>query len=86
MPAYLLSQSFVRNWLAWINDPIDVARPEFSNGDLICDHNQLAVDPEWNPDRRAGLYTVIYADLWNKIVSLSVTSSGVRPLETILLT
>jgi hypothetical protein len=70
MPAYLLSQAFVRDWLAWINDPVDVARPDFSNHGLLCVHDHLVVDPEWNPDRRAGLFTVIYNDLWTKIVSL----------------
>ena len=70
MPAYLLPQAFVRDWLAWINDPVDVLRPEFSNQSLLCVHNRLIVDPEWNPDRRAGLFTVIYKGLWSKITSL----------------
>lgn len=72
LPAYLLSHSFVRDWLEWIEDPIETARPVFSNRALFCVHNQLVVDPEWNPDRRAGLFTVVYEDLWNKIVSLCV--------------
>ena len=70
MPAYLLPQAFVRDWLAWIDDPVDVPRPEFSNYSLLCVHKRLIIDPEWNPDRRAGLFTVIYEDLWSKIISL----------------
>lgn len=75
LPAYLLSQSFVRQWLDWIEDPIETPRPIFSNRSLFCNHNQLLVDLEWNPDRRAGLYTLVYDDLWSKIVSLCVVYS-----------
>lgn len=75
LPAYLLSHAFVHQWLEWIEDPIEIPRPVFSNAPLRCVHNRLHVDLEWFPDRRAGIFTVVYDDLWNRIVSLYVLFS-----------
>jgi len=70
IPAYLLSVAFVNSWLNWINDPIGVARPKFSNRELFCEHNGLLVDPDWKPDHESGLFVVVYGTFWSKMVSL----------------
>ncbi|KAJ9125512.1 hypothetical protein QFC22_000473 [Naganishia vaughanmartiniae] len=70
IPSYLLSVEFVNSWLEWINDPIEVPRPKFSNGKLFCKHHQLLVDPDWKPDHESGLFVVIYEAFWSKIASL----------------
>jgi hypothetical protein len=70
IPTYLLSVAFVNSWLEWINDPIEVPRPKFSNGELFCEHHRLLVDPDWKPDHESGLFVVIYGTLWNKLVNL----------------
>jgi hypothetical protein len=81
LPAYLLSHAFVRQWLEWIEDPIEIPRPVFNNRPLLCIHNQLHVDLEWFPDRRAGIFTVVYHDLWGRIVSLCVSFQQLQHAE-----
>ncbi|KAJ9109175.1 hypothetical protein QFC21_000504 [Naganishia friedmannii] len=74
IPTYLLSVAFVNSWLEWINDPIEIQRPNFSNRELFCQHHGLLVDPDWMPDHESGLFVVIYVTLWSQLVSLRSTS------------
>ncbi|KAJ9107796.1 hypothetical protein QFC19_002701 [Naganishia cerealis] len=71
VPAYLLSVHFVNSWLEWVNDPVEVPRPIFSNRELFCEHDNLLVDPNWMPDHGAGLFVVVYDTLWHKISQLA---------------
>lgn len=68
----LIGADFFRRWRAWISRPHDRPRPEtIDNSWLLCQHNQLLVDPSISQDLGTTVLLISLKD-WDHFMDLWV--------------
>ena len=78
VPCAIVPSQFVRAWRQWVMRPGEVIRPEtVDNSSLICEHGQLAFDPNASGDLDTSMAIVKRSD-WDALEELYVYCIGLE--------